>query len=239
MHVAICDDNVADRKHLERLLSRESDKRMGTPNILYIESFGDRKHFLENPLKYNIVFMDMCSEPGLVKEIINELVDMGFNAPLVLYSSKIDYRQLPNLPRFVMHCQKPYLPDPLPEFLHYGDKNALGHVEKITIHKVNRKHARQIVKDDIMYAAWHNDSYALFTKDSEIVDIKEDIAQLRQIFEPYREFVRINKNTIANFRYVSAIMFFNVMMQDYRQFRIMPTRYKEFKYLKEEIDFME
>ena len=36
MHIAICDDNVADRKHLERLLSRESDKRAGTPNILYV-----------------------------------------------------------------------------------------------------------------------------------------------------------------------------------------------------------
>ena len=29
MHIAICDDNVADRKHLERLLSRESAKRAG------------------------------------------------------------------------------------------------------------------------------------------------------------------------------------------------------------------
>ena len=36
MHIAICDDNIADRKHLERLLSRESDKRMGTPNLLWI-----------------------------------------------------------------------------------------------------------------------------------------------------------------------------------------------------------
>ena len=42
MHIAICDDNIADRKHLERLLSRESDKRMGTPNLLYVDSYGDR-----------------------------------------------------------------------------------------------------------------------------------------------------------------------------------------------------
>ena len=57
MHVAICDDNVADRKHLERLLSRESDKRAGTTNILYIDSYGDKDYFLKNqtPLKYNII----------------------------------------------------------------------------------------------------------------------------------------------------------------------------------------
>ena len=63
MHVAICDDNVADRKHLERLLSRESDKRAGTTNILYIDSYGDKDYFLKNqtPLKYNIIFMAMCA----------------------------------------------------------------------------------------------------------------------------------------------------------------------------------
>ena len=55
MHIAICDDNVADRKHLERLLSRESDKRAGTPNILYVDSYGDKDKFLQNPLKYNLI----------------------------------------------------------------------------------------------------------------------------------------------------------------------------------------
>ena len=54
MHIAICDDNIADRKHLERLLSRESDKRMGTPNLLYVDSYGDREHFLFHPLMYDM-----------------------------------------------------------------------------------------------------------------------------------------------------------------------------------------
>ena len=106
MHVAICDDNVADRKHLERLLSRESDKRRGTPNIL----------FLINPFKYNLIFMDMCLEHGTVETIIKELVAVGYCAPLILYSSKIDYTAIPNLPDFVVHAKKPYIPEPLPQF---------------------------------------------------------------------------------------------------------------------------
>ena len=36
MHVAICDDNVADRKHLERLLSREADKKAGTSDNIFV-----------------------------------------------------------------------------------------------------------------------------------------------------------------------------------------------------------
>ena len=30
MHIAICDDNIVDRKQLERLLERESDKSAET-----------------------------------------------------------------------------------------------------------------------------------------------------------------------------------------------------------------
>ena len=109
MHVAICDDNVADRKHLERLLSRESDKRAGTPNILYVDSYGEKMHFLANPLKYNLIFMDMSSEPGIVEFILEHLEEMGYHAPLVLYSDKIDYTALA---RLCGACQKTIYPRP-------------------------------------------------------------------------------------------------------------------------------
>ena len=121
MHIAICDDNIADRKHLERLLSRESDKRMGTPNLLYVDSYGDREHFLFHPLMYDMIFMDMSESPALTAEIVATITEMGFTAPIVLYSSKIDYTQLPDLPPNVIHQKKPYLPDPLPELLALGD----------------------------------------------------------------------------------------------------------------------
>ena len=69
MHIAICDDNVADRKHLERLLSRESAKRAGTPNVLYVHSYGDQVHFLRNPLRYDLIFLDMTATPTATEEI--------------------------------------------------------------------------------------------------------------------------------------------------------------------------
>ena len=41
MHIAICDDNIADRKQLERLLKRESDKRKAKTGLLFADSFGN------------------------------------------------------------------------------------------------------------------------------------------------------------------------------------------------------
>lgn len=234
MHVAICDDNVADRKHLERLLSRESDKRRGTPNVLYVDSYGDKAHFLINPLKYNIIFMDMCLESGTVESIINALVEMGYNAPLILYSSRIDYTTLPNLPDFVVHAKKPYIPEPLPQFLKLGDENARGYVAMITVHQNGAP--TDVPKDELEYALTEAGKTSLHLIDNTRIDIDEDLAMLRQLLEPYEEFERVNKNGIANFKFVSAVMPLNVIMQSYYQFRISLLRYREFKFLKEDMD---
>lgn len=189
MHVAICDDNVADRKHLERLLSRESDKRAGTPNILYVDSYGEKMHFLANPLKYNLIFMDMSSEPGIVEFILEHLDEMGYHAPLILYSDKIDYTKIPNLPDYVVHAKKPYIPDPLPDFLALGDANVVGHVISVNVH--TNSVVSSIPKYMIMYAVEENNTCTLYLTDGTSMKVEEKIEELRQIFEPFEEFERV------------------------------------------------
>ena len=53
LHIAICDDNIADRKQLERLLKRESDKRAAVSGIVYTDSFGNAVARLANPMQYD------------------------------------------------------------------------------------------------------------------------------------------------------------------------------------------
>lgn len=234
MHVAICDDNVADRKHLERLLSRESDKRAGTPNILYVDSYGEKMHFLANPLKYNLIFMDMSSEPGIVEFILEHLDEMGYHAPLILYSDKIDYTKIPNLPDYVVHAKKPYIPDPLPDFLALGDANVVGHVISVNVH--TNSVVSSIPKYMIMYAVEENNTCTLYLTDGTSMKVEEKIEELRQIFEPFEEFERVNTKSIVNFKYVTAVMPISVMMQDSKEFKISLLRYREYKWLKQEID---
>ena len=59
MHIAVCDDNVADRKQLERLLKRESDKRAASTGIIYTDSFGNSTALLSNPMQYD-AFISTC-----------------------------------------------------------------------------------------------------------------------------------------------------------------------------------
>ena len=53
MHLAVCDDNIADRKQMERLLGRESDRRLNTTGILYMDSFGNKEAILTTPMIYD------------------------------------------------------------------------------------------------------------------------------------------------------------------------------------------
>ena len=64
MHIAVCDDNVADRKQLERLLKRESDKRAASTGIIYTDSFGNSTSLLSNPMQYDAFYIDMCLTEG-------------------------------------------------------------------------------------------------------------------------------------------------------------------------------
>jgi DNA-binding LytR/AlgR family response regulator len=236
MHVAICDDNVADRKHIERLLSRESDKRAGTPNILYIDSYGDKDKFLVNPLKYNIIFMDMCSKSGIVEEIIGKLEEMGYNAPLVLYSSKIDYTNIPNLPPYVVHEKKPYIPEPLPKLLELGDLNVTGIIETVQLHVDGD--IRDIPKDDIMYAETGDKGNGIkitFHSGKSLLS-SDSLWELCHKLEPYDEFVMVNKKAVVNFKQVTSVMLTSVLMQDYKQFSYSPFKYSEYKKHKIKID---
>ena len=94
MHIAICDDNIADRKQLERLLKRESDKRAAVSGILYTDSFGNAEALLANPMQYDAFYIDVCQTEGVSgSDIVSALTAKGVNAPIVMCCSHINYRE--------------------------------------------------------------------------------------------------------------------------------------------------
>ncbi len=235
MHIAICDDNVADRRHLERLLSRESDKRMGTPNLLYVDSYGDKEHFLFRPLMYDMVFMDMSATPTLTAEIIADITEMGFKAPLILYSSTVDYTKLPNLPEYVIHQKKPYIPDPLPKLLALGDTHLHGHIETLPIHCPDgTKHYLPV--QDILYYVSDNLTHTVYLKDGTQMTLTDEAGDFQHLTEPYREFFRIDTNTILNLRHVIGSTPISVTMQDGRKFHIPLLQYSKLRSIKALVD---
>ena len=107
MHIAICDDNIADRKQLERLLKRESDKRASSTGILYADSFGNADTLLANPMQYDLFLIDMCKTEGTNGlDVLNALSAKGVTATIVMCCSHIDYREY-TYPENILFLDKP------------------------------------------------------------------------------------------------------------------------------------
>ena len=83
MHLAVCDDNIADRKQMERLLGRESDRRQNTTGVLYVDSFGNRDAILTTPMIYDGLFIDMTEDGSDAVEIAGKLREAGSILPIV------------------------------------------------------------------------------------------------------------------------------------------------------------
>ena len=82
MHIAICDDNIADRKQSERLLGREADKRRNDREAMYIDSFGNTTALLHSPMIYNMFLIDYHSEGKTSLDVILALREAGVVAPI-------------------------------------------------------------------------------------------------------------------------------------------------------------
>lgn len=107
MHIAVCDDNIADRKQTERLLGRESDRRIGTTGNLYVDSYGSADSLLANPMVYDLFFIDMTAEEPRGMELAELLRKLGVEAPITLCVSSVDYRKYSSRPDNIYFIDKP------------------------------------------------------------------------------------------------------------------------------------
>ncbi len=95
MYLAVCDDNIADRKQTERLLSRQSDrvfKDFG--ERIYIDSYGNEDAFMSHPQMYAGLFIDMVSGDINGFDIVRLLLKMGIDQPIIMCVSSLDYRKM-------------------------------------------------------------------------------------------------------------------------------------------------
>lgn len=152
MHIAVCDDNVADRKQMERLLKRESDKRTASGEGLYVDSFGHPDSLLNNPMLYDAFFVDICKTEGYDGfDVVHDLQNKGTTSPVILCSSLIPYReQADSLPAQTLFLNKPIKADELSFVLDEAQKIKDSSVPTIELRE--DKGTLYVTEPDILYA---------------------------------------------------------------------------------------
>lgn len=216
MHIAVCDDNIADRKQLERLLKRESNKRMNVTGLFYADSFGSSEILSKNHMQYDLFFIDMVTEEPDGLAFALELVKSGVQAPIVLCSSKINYADkaslLPDCPDNLMYLEKPIKTAELSQIL---DRAIALQSEKVpTIELRSETDTFYVTEDDIVYAAACGIYVHVFLKDGSKVPILTDMYNFYDQIAMYGHIVPLNARSLFNIAFLKKRSLFHVTLTD-------------------------
>ena len=218
MHIAICDDNVADRHQMERLMKRESDKRSTTTGILYIDSFGNGSALLANPMRYDAYYIDVCKTDGITGiDIVNKLLQAGTQAPIILCCSELNYREH-SLPEHVRFLDKPIKVEELSATLDYALECKSKAVPQIELRE--DKETYYLTEPEILHAV-EDGLYIIVTlTDGRRIRVMTDIANFFDQLENFPTFLSPSAKTIINGRYIQTLEHRKATMTDGTVFKV-------------------
>ena len=108
IHLALCDTNFPDRKQMERLLARESDKRINEC-VIYMETYGSKEALLQSPRIYDAYFLDIPDSDYSAYQLAVDLQNKGITSPIVFCVSTMNYREVGPLLDNSVFINKPIL----------------------------------------------------------------------------------------------------------------------------------
>ena len=230
MHIAICDDNVADRKQLERLLGREEDKRKAYSGVFYTDSYGNSDGLFPKRMSYDLFFIDIVNEEKNGLELAINLCKNGVQSPIVLCSSKIFYESLAldlgYVPGNLLFINKPILKADLSLVLDQA-VNIEANKEP-TIELRHKDGTNYVHEDDILYAK-STDRYVEVTlKNGNKIEIMDNLYNFYKNISCYSHFACISNTILINIIYVKSHTLLKITMNDGSVFNANFTGIKSF-----------
>lgn len=212
MHLAICADNVADRKQLERLLKRESDKNASLKGILYVDSFGSPKNMLQNPMQYDAFFLDLSMGDAYPEEIIQSLKDTGVQAPIILCAP--DFSVYPELKEDtgLLTLKKPVSPATLSQIIEQV-RSIKDSAEPLIEFRVEGQ-TYYVTEPEILYAVSVKDSLEVHLTKNRILNIQNTISNLFSEINRYESFFASSRKAILNGRHICHLKGCKAKMTD-------------------------
>lgn len=231
MHIAICDDNIADRKQLERLLGRESDKRKSDTGVFYTDSYGDSEVLGKNPMPYDLFFIDMTAGEANGLDFALELRQFGVTVPIILCSSKIDYQAaiaaLPECSYEFMHLSKPIITAELSAILDQSIALLSNRVSTIELRSDTETYYVQ--EDDIVCAVTEGQYVRVTLEDGQSVLLLTKLLNFYDTVCMYSHMVLLTDKTLCNIIYLDSFSPFKVTLKNGTALKSSPFSVKYIK----------
>lgn len=220
MHIAICDDNVADRHQSERLLKRESDKRVSTTGPLYIDSYGNANALLSNPMQYDIFYIDITRTEGMTgKEVVDRLTERGVHAPIVMCCSTDNYRSQ-EFPSNVIFLDKPIRTAELAESIDHAINIKRKAPSMIEIRTDGE--TLYLTENEVVYADTVDRFVQVTLSDGRVIQTYDSAESFHEQLERHPVFVMPNNKAVINVRYLKRLGLLHITMKDGTEIRLQP-----------------
>lgn len=235
LYIALCDTNFADRKQMERLLERESDKRLNSC-VFYMDTYGSKDALLDNPRVYDAYFLDMPNEDYSAYELAKDIQAKGILSPIIFCNSTMDYKNCGELLPNSVFINKPISVAELSLIL---DEIIIQKQEQYipTVELRNATEVLYLTEKEIVYCENRQNSrrITIHLADGSTTETENFITNFYTELIPFGTFFIANKNTIINARYVQKASMFKVILQDGTTFRRSTASVSEIKKLQENI----
>ena len=213
LHIAVCDANPGDRKQMERLLARESDKRASTTGIFYIDSFGGIEAIVKSPLVYDVYFIDSVDPMCDSNLIAHAIRGKGIISPIVYCISTIDFRESDQHFDNSLFIDKPIkvseLSDLLDELIQRKKDCYVP-----TIELRSNYESFYVVEKDVMYFTRDGAYVTVHLKNGSERKASVFLESLWRDLYAFPTFQLLGKNAIVNTRYAKSAGLMSVTMQD-------------------------
>lgn len=217
MHIAVCDDNIADRKQMERLMGREADKWIAAGDPLYSFSYGSASSLFDNFMQFDAVFIDMKETEGIsTKDVLDKLYELGAMGLMVIMDEQENY---PDLGEKVVFLPKPIQPAGLHETLVKAKENAGTHENLI---ELRGEEATLYVKEREIIRSEQNGHYTTvyLTEGRSIKFHGQAYTLYEEVADLHPEFVMPGSKTMINIRHVTHLSTFKAFLDDGSSFLV-------------------
>ncbi|MDO4285984.1 MAG: hypothetical protein Q4C60_11720 [Eubacteriales bacterium] len=240
MHIAICDDNVADRHQTERLLGRQAQSRKRDDDGIYIDSYGNIAAIMPFPQLYDIFFIDMVQSECDGLELARRLLSAGAHGYFVLCCSSIDYASLAREQNFesdrIRFLAKPILVAELTAVLDELVPLTQIREERIELRGLRQSDTLYVTPDEILWAQSDAHNTTVILTQGRKMMVAGEAYRLYLSVEENPLFSPINDHTFINLAHMKTISLFHISMEDGTKFRVSPYFTTAIKKQKKELE---
>lgn len=219
LSIALFDTNFGERKQMERLLDRESDRRGETCSI-YTTTFGNKDTLLNTQRIYDAYFLDIPDDSYSAYDLAKDLRLKDIASPIIFLCSSMNYRECGRELSNTFFMDKPVLVADLTAMTEeLLQQKAENYVPSIEIRDITKTH--YLTEREIVYCenSKRTRNITIHLQDGSTMFTENDIDNFLSELEPLGQFFMANNHVIVNARYVDKTTFFRVYLKSGKSFK--------------------